>query len=79
MWSSKKSMFSKMALFIGASGEKSRDMDLECRSGQMGLNTRDTGDVIRLMGEASFGMPTEMSMMEIGKMTRHMEKESTFM
>lgn len=54
-------------------------MDSEYSYGQMDLNTRDSGETIKLTAKGNYSMLTAISMREIGLMIKQKEEEHTVM
>jgi len=54
-------------------------MGMACRFGLMGRSTKGTGEIIKHMEKASFGMQMEMSSMENGRKIKRMVMEYIYM
>ena len=54
-------------------------MDMEFKDGLMGLNTKATGKIIKLMGKENFIMSMEIFLKVNGKMIRQTGMEFTVM
>lgn len=66
-------LFLKIVRDIKGNGKVMSDMDMESRHGQMELNMKATGRIIRLMAKELSGMCTATSMKEHGSETKHMD------
>lgn len=79
LWKQEKSIDLRMVLSIQASGEDSREKDLEYKFGQMEQGMKENGRKIKLMEKENFGMLTETSLMENGRKTKHLVMEYIIM
>lgn len=70
---------SKMVPFTMVNGEEQSDMAVVSKSGLMVHDMRGNGNSTKLTARASFGMSTEMSLTESGKMIRPMATGFTLM
>ena len=50
-----------------------RNKEQEPKYSKMEINTKENGEMTKLMGKENIGPQVEISMMDIGKMTKHME------
>lgn len=64
---------SKMVPFTMVNGEEQSDMVVVSKSGLMVHDMRENGNSTKLTERANFGMSTEMSLTESGKMIRPMD------
>ena len=64
-----------MELFTKVNGEEKLDMDLAYKFGQMVLDMKAIGKIIKHMEKVNFGMLMEMSLMVSGEMTKQTAME----
>lgn len=65
-------LFLKTVPFIKGNGQGTKSTGTEFKYGQMALDMKAIGKIIKLVAKESSGMQMEMSLKENGKMTRPM-------